>query len=323
MTNIKHSLNLGNVCLGRGQVDQAFTHYNAAVTEAFASQKVFKKWFQPAWPERCYIVNSKYKFVYCPIPKVATTSLNCIMYLLSDDSAKDDELSQFVLSSQQGKAEGINESVHHLHRYVHENLTLQNSNRWQANRFINSADYFKFTVVRSPWQRLTSAYLNKFVDVDKPSELMLSARTAIEGVYSLKNQSADYQKSITFRQFLNYIVETDDQYLDVHWRPQHTFFRNIDLDFIGKLENLSSDFAYIRERLNIGEDMTLPQKNVTTYKNVSNLVDDCSDLYPSELKKLSSRPIAQFFYTPDLIDLVKSRYKSDFEQLGYGDLPKS
>ena len=320
MVNIKHSLNLGNVCLSKGQFDKAFTHYNAAVTEAFVTQRVFKKWFQPSWPEDSYIVNHKYKFVYCPIPKVATTSLNSVMYLLSDAFNKDDDLSQFVLSGQQGMVEGVNESVHELHRYVHKNLALRNSNRWQASRVLDSEDYFKFTVVRSPWKRLTSAYLNKFVDIEKPSDLMLSARTAIEGVYALNDKEIDYESSITFRQFLNYIAATDDQFLDVHWRPQHTFFRNISLDFIGKLETLSSDFDYIKKRVGLEEDVNLPQKNVTTYKNVSSLTGDCSNLYPSELKQLASRPSAKFFYTPDLVDLVKQRYKSDFEQLKYGDL---
>ncbi len=323
MVNIKHSLNLGNLCLKEGQLQlgKAFGYYNQAVSEAFSSQKVFKKWSKSPWPERSYIVNQEYKFIYCPIPKVASTSLNCIMYLLSNSSEKDDQLTKFVLSSQQHEAEGVNHYVHDLHRYIHNNLTLENYSRKQARELINSDRYFKFTVVRDPWKRLTSAYLNKFVDVNNPRELLPSARTAIEGFYTIHGKKPDYGKSITFRQFLSYIAATEDQYLDVHWKPQSEFLKNIELDFVGKLETLADDFEIIRCRLNIKKYIALPKKNVTTYEKIADSVQNYADVYPSELKQLGKRPNYQFFYTSDLIDLVKQRYKSDFEKLDYDVLP--
>ena len=319
--NIKHHLNCGNIYLKRGDLVQTYRHYSQALFEAFSSQKVFKKWSMPPWPENSYIVNQEYKFIYCPIPKVASTSLFCIMYLLSNSLKKEDELTKFVcLSSQQKWAEGVNEYVHDLHRYIHNNLTLVNYSRKESREIINSDRYFKFTFVRDPWKRLTSAYLNKFVDVEKPDKLLLSARTAIEGVYTINGKKPDYTRSITFRQFLNYIAVTKDQYLDVHWKPQNSFIKNIDLDFVGKLETLSADFDYIIQKLNITENLSLPKKNVTTYERSVTLHNNYADSYPIDIKQLDRRPNFQSFYTPDLIALVNQRYEDDFNKFGYEGL---
>ena len=321
--NIKHSLNLGNICLKQGQLVKAYKHYNETVSEAFSSQKVFKKWLTPPWPERSYVVNQEYKFVYCPIPKVASTSLHCIMYLLSNSLDKDEKLTQFALLSQQGMAEGVNDYVHDLHRYIHNNLTLENYNRNESSKIINSKQYFKFTVVRDPWKRLTSAYLNKFVDVDHPNELLPSARTAIEGFYTMNGIKTDYQKSITFRQFLSYVAITEDRYLDTHWKTQSSFLANIKLDFVGRLETLSDDFEYIKRKINLKENFILPKQNVTTYEKVLDPFFNYADLYPNKLKQLERRPNYQAYYTSDLINLVRQRYKCDFEQLGYNVSPFS
>jgi hypothetical protein len=318
--NIKHSLNLGNVCLKQGQLTKAYSHYNQAVSEAFHSRRVFKKWSTPPWPEMSYLVNQEYKFVYCPIPKVASTSLYCIMYLLSNPSERYKELTKFALSTQRGVAEGVNDYVHDLHRYVRHNLTLGNYSRKETRKIINSEQYFKFTVVRDPWKRLTSAYLNKLVDVDNPDELLPSARTVIEGFYAMKCLKPDYEKSITFRQFLDYIAATEERYLDVHWKTQNAFLENIKLDFVGKLETLSDDFEYIKRRINLKENLVLPKQNVTNYEKAVDSPYNYADLYPKELKQLERRPNYQSYYTSDLVDLVKQRYKCDFERFGYDDL---
>lgn len=319
--NIKHSINLGNACLKKGHLIKAYSHYNQVMAEAFSRQKVFKKWLVPPWPERSYIVNQEYRFIYCPIPKVASTSLNCIMYLLSDSASQDENLTAFALLSQQNIASGVNDYVHDLHRYIHNNLTLENYSRTKSKKIINDSQYFKFTVVRDPWKRLTSAYLNKFVDVNSSEELLLSARTAIEGFYTINGLKPDYERSITFRQFLNYIAVTEDQFLDVHWKTQSAFVNNIELNFIAKLETLYDDFEYIKSQINLEKNLILPKQNVTAYAKNKDLEYNYADFYPSQLKKLKRRPNHLSFYTPDLLDLVKWRYKCDFERFGYNDSP--
>ena len=317
MVNIKHSVNLGNVSLRQGKLKKATDFYSQAISAAFLSKKLFVKFFTPPWPEKFYIVNHEYKFVYCPIPKVASTSLNCIMYLLDNTSEKDEALTRFALSGQSNRVKNSDQELHALHRFVYANLTLESCSRKEAYKAINNDQYFKFTFVRDPWKRLSSAYLNKFAVIRSQDDLLPSAKTAIEGFYAANGETVDFDKSITFRQFLTYINQTDSQYLDSHWKPQSDFIKNINLDFIGKMESLNDDFNFVREKLGIPEKFSLPQKNVTSYSEKNNATQSLADYYPDELRSLGYRPSYRSFYTPELIDLVYKRYKDDFENLGY------
>lgn len=100
------------------------------------------------------------------------------------------------------------------------------------DRFTNDElkNYFKFTFVRNPWARVYSWYRNILRD-----DFMLSSRKI--------------PKDCTFDNFLS----------DFPWqtelRPQLAWIENrsgeIDLDFIGRFENLKQDMVTVTKQLNI------------------------------------------------------------------------
>lgn len=105
--------------------------------------------------------------------------------------------------------------------------------------------------------------------------------------------------------------------MNEHWKPQYLFFGRKKNDFSGKIENIKEDFEYIKNRLNLPYD--LPHKNKTEYTKTSPNTFDIhwSKLTPSQLKSINQYPKYHEFYTEELMELVKKRYKKDFKIFGY------
>lgn len=92
-----------------------------------------------------------------------------------------------------------------------------------------AADYFKFSFVRNPWDRLVSAY-----------HYIVARRTELELV---KNHD-------TFESFLSSFVNEPSQYLDMlYFRPQSSFLVDsngeMPLDFLGRFETFEKDLRVV------------------------------------------------------------------------------
>ena len=292
----KAPIYLGNTFLKKKNFSQAAIFYGQAVRAIFNRTILTDKpdWLEDTLPGKSYILNHTYKFIYCPIPKAACSSLKKIMVLLSD------------LDHKQGI---INLPQDLLHSYVDHTLTLfAHNDRESAAKLLGNDEYFKFAIVRNPWDRLTSAYLNKFVEPFSLQDSRSAAKEVVKNIYRKNNLEPDYKKSVSFRQFLEYLSETEDKYLDGHWRSQHLFLGEARFDFIGHFENLNEDFKFIKEKLGIALDLPWSNKsdrteNLLTSKKI-NHGNDYSNYSPFELKQLEKYPNYHEFYTPDLFELV-------------------
>ena len=245
------------------------------------------------WPYYTYLVNHEYKFIYCVIPKVACSSFKKIILQLSQHQAKIQQL------------KGVD-----FHVYVNHTFSLFRDSKLKVNNLLNNPSYFKFAIIRNPWNRLISAYINKFVNLKEPF-----THEVIKCVYEGQGQTPNYEQSITFKQFIHYLVATEDHLLDRHWKPQYLFLGNTKFDFIGKFENLAEDFQYIKQKLNL--DLDLEWMNKTEKTENSSISENYADYYPQYLRKLGEIPNYRSFYTPELVELVRSRYQNDIEMFDY------
>lgn len=246
------------------------------------------------FPERYYIINHRYKFIYCPIPKVACTSIKQAILDLTDADS----------------------SVDNIHLYVHNRFSLGIYHHEDARKFLNDSNYFKFAFIRNPWTRIASAYVSKFV---YPIMGLLAqfAREVIEKIYYDCGLEPNYEKSITFKQFVKYLVANEDRQLDFHWLPQHLFLsKNYALDFIGKFENIEQDFKHIQQKLKF--EIELPWEN-KSYARVElpKGEKEFYEYYPNELRQLPNIPQYKQFYNSDLIDAIGEKYNRDVAIFNY------
>lgn len=78
------------------------------------------------------------------------------------------------------------------------------------------------------------------------------------------------------------------------WNPQTAWLENIDMDFVGKVETIDSDFAELQRKLGLCS----PSLNV--------------------LNKSHSKDYRSL-YCAESVDLVRDIYRQDFERFGYRD----
>lgn len=132
------------------------------------------------------------------------------------------------------------------------------------------ASYFKFTIVRNPWDRLVSAY--HFLQ---------------QGGYTEADQHWAKENLGQYRDFGSFVkqwLNAGNIWKWPHFQPQHHYFldraRLYAMDFVGFFENLDEDFAHIANR--IGRDCTLEKMNASNRK-------DYKDYYDQETMNIVAR----------------------------------
>lgn len=167
------------------------------------------------------------------------------------------------------KKVSFDDSLRNLSKGDHESYQL-------ISHKINLDDFFVFTFVRNPWDRLVSMY--KYLkDIEIPNA---------------KKQNQNYISELDEIRFEEYIIREDI------WKPEtfYSMLKNeddkIDLDFIGKFENLNYDFNKLLKKLNI-EDIKLSHKNRSKHKHYTE------------------------YYTPKTKQIVEDLYKDDITYFNY------
>ncbi|MCC5811259.1 MAG: sulfotransferase family 2 domain-containing protein [Ectothiorhodospiraceae bacterium] len=138
-------------------------------------------------------------------------------------------------------------------------------------------NFFKFVVVRNPWDLQVSSYHH--IRREKPQVL--------EGVK-------------TFEDFLKRKFDPErpfDYMLDISAERQHEYIvdlqGNVIVDFIGRYENLQADFDAICQRIGVAR-IALPH-----------------------LRKANDRKDYRDYYSDALAELVADHYRRDLDILGY------
>ena len=240
------------------------------------------------WITEHYLIEHNHKIIYCPIGKNACTLLKNMLLGISDEQ------------------ENYQNSNLKMHEYIDKNKDKFKLNHFE---YLNNPDYFKFIVIRDPFRRLVSTYVDKFVKRRKNKDV--HAIPVIKDVYEYLGLETDFDLSITFSQFVDYLLRTDDINLDGHWRPQSFYFaaKLVNFDFIGQFEKLDTVIAYLEQKLKIKIDANV-SKHRLDYGDFKS-TEKFHNKYPEELSKLPAIPKAPQFYTAELEDKIRQRYAED------------
>lgn len=158
------------------------------------------------------------------------------------------------------------------HETITECMTLKKS----------TENYFRFSFVRNPWDRLVSMW-----SYSKKRGMQPIATASFE--YFIKNQEAILsQVSETY-------LSNSQRKINVLY-PQYFYISdwwgNNVMDFIGKFENLQSDFDIVCDKIGIPR-RTIPKKNPSNHKHYTE------------------------YYNDTTRDIVAQRYAKDIEYFGY------
>ena len=156
-----------------------------------------------------------------------------------------------------------------------------------------------FTIVRHPFERLVSAYRDKFELAKKYAYVYTMYASKILGLKT--PTEAERVRRPTFSEFVDYLLRVPVQQFNDHWVPYwlHCHVCEMEYDIIGKMETIADDMEFIAERSGLAAtNISLP------WTNRRNSGDKVSLDYFRHL-------------TVDQVMGLYRIYKLDFEMFGY------
>lgn len=177
-----------------------------------------------------------------------------------------------------------------------------------------SAEYFRICVVRDPYERVVSAYLDKFCS---------EGRYGREAPYVQHLLGELGRSDLTFRQFLDYVRTVEDAVCATHWRRQTYVIEGQRIDAFVRLEALHDEMARHSDIVGAGH-LDILQKKLQPTR-----VGSASETSPEDMTDVSNLQIAArrevsgafppraSFLTPETRAQIRDIYALDFAQLPY------
>ena len=232
-----------------------------------------------------FIYNSKNKFVFAYVPKVACSNWKCIMrYMAGFENYLDTRYAH------DPKISGL--------EYL--------SDKPLAMDIINNNDIKKIACVRDPYSRVLSAYINKVesrinkIGIDPiEQDVFLKITCEVDKFRKDKLDTLRFPK-VNFEVFLRWIAESGSWFTNnEHWIAQSDLLHLdiVSYDLIGRFENLATDAEEILKTIR------------------------CDLKFPSQ-KQIKFSPTGamdkvQVYYNEFCYNLVNSIYIKDFLNFGY------
>jgi hypothetical protein len=155
---------------------------------------------------------------------------------------------------------------------------------YQFDDPVKFTEYYKFTFVRNPWDRLVSAYFFlKQGGMDERDQ-----KWAEENLSHIDS----------FERFVKEWVTPENIIKKNHFRPQYLYINNgeigsrtILVDYVGRIEEMDADFSHISKK--IGSGFNLVSRNSSEHKSYRE------------------------YYTDETKQIVRDAYAYDVELFGY------
>ncbi|NWR83202.1 CHSTE sulfotransferase, partial [Furnarius figulus] len=185
---------------------------------------------------RHLLVSDRYRLLYCYVPKVACSNWKRVLKVL--DGALDSVDAQGKMDHKSGLVFlGDMEPEEIAYRLQH---------------------YYKVVFVRSPMERLLSAYRNKFGEIKEYQQ-----KYGVEIVRRYrKGGGASAGSDVTFAEFLRYLLDEDVERMNEHWMPIYNLCQPcaVRYDFIGSYERLRDDAEHVLGHIQAPSSLRFPER---------------------------------------------------------------
>lgn len=212
-----------------------------------------------------------FQLIYMAVPKVANTSIKIALAPLLPKQLTDQVPS------------GVDRMYVYRDRSL-KRLRWKNRLRILKHQIHRYPDYFVFTFVRNPWDRLVSCYHDKIASEVEAIDGFTEDH--IRAIY----RNERFEKGMSFEDFVYAVCAEPDRHANRHFRSQSTFLVDkrgrLLPNFVGRFERLRDDFAVIREYLD-RDDIELPHVRATRRAT------EYRDYYSTRLRRMVAERYAE------------------------------
>lgn len=165
-------------------------------------------------------------------------------------------------------------------------------------------------VLRDPFERVVSAYLNKFTEI-LPDELFV--HELVEYIWRAQRGKArpSSSSSVTFREFVTHLCAFPDEQLDPHWRSQSAFLTEqptICL-WMETLREQWSGHPLLRE---IELKTYAPHATRSDISIGSNVLDVNGEVFLGFKEICGQFPASSQFRDAELVGRIRARFAADY-----------
>lgn len=224
-------------------------------------------------PEKSLMYQDTWHLLYCWIHKVASSSWSKVFFYLK----------------------GTDVPASRLHEAA-QKFSLSSAHTELQTSIANS---LVFTIVRHPFERLASAYRDKFELAKKYAYIY--SRFAQKILNLASPLEVNKHRRPTFSEFVDYLLRVPVERFNDHWVPYylHCHVCEMEYDIIGKMETIAEDMDFIAVESGLAAaNITLPWANKRSSGHEASL-DYFKGLSLAQVKGLYAI------------------YKPDFEMFGY------
>ncbi|CAL9696689.1 unnamed protein product [Knipowitschia caucasica] len=238
-------------------------------------------------------VEDQHRLLYCEVPKSGCSNWKRVLMVLS------------------GKARSTADIPHDKAHYANKLRRLESYDRASIGERLVA--YTKMLFVREPFDRLVSAFRDKF---ESPNSYYhpVFGRPIISRYRANATQAAlRTGEGVTFREFVRYLLDVKRPVgMDIHWEPVAQLCSPclMRYNFIGKFENLEKEANFLLRNIGAPRNLTFPDvkdRNPLAERTSAKITQE----YFSQLNATERQKVYDFYY----MDYLMFDYPKPFKDL--------
>lgn len=243
------------------------------------------------------IVNEEHKVLYCFIPKVGCSNMKKIFLVMN----------------------GLYPSIKKVNIHVmnYELLRLDNKKFTEKQRKDMLKNFYKFMIVRDPFERLVSAYRNKWQDKANTQLHATLGKRIVEKYRYNNKKTVVTGDDVKFSEYVRYLIDTPPEEVNEHWMPYEDICRpcNVKYDFIASIETIRRDIPHVMRQIHANETkyyLQTPGRALTgTKKRTASFLQDLPRKYFEQLVAIFKTDHELFGYSLPDYKKLNERYPAN------------